>query len=798
VLVVDDAHWADQPSLRFLAFLGKRLDRTGLSLVIAVREGEPQTPDDLLDELRLERCATIVKPRPLSRRAVANVVRSTLLGEVDDKLVASCHQASAGNPLYLRELLLAVGDSSSPDATDSTDRLQESGPRPIARYVLRRLASIGPDAPSLAAAMAILGDGGSLRLAGRIADIDQRHAIRLARALAEAEILSSEDPFAFVHPVVRVAVEQHIAPDRREDMHAQAAKLLLNERADDDRVCAHLLALRPAERPFVVDALRDGARVALSRGAPEIACLYLSRALSEPPADNLRVGLLRELALAEEHVGSQAAIEHLREALDRARPEERAELALQLAGTLASFSRSAEAVELLTVELARAAEPREETRLRVALVVSGIVEPTPAVIDAVKALMRDVPPYPEGQAVLATAALATMTAGHPADKGLALAERALAMGPLRREDRGPLGAMFWASGGLFSTLIECEAFERARTILETVLDDESAAGHVRGLWITRHHLALLEQRLGRLAAAEANARLTREIVLGAGQSRSIAWPVYGLTEILLDTGALSDAEAALDLLPPEPWPSHISFTYARVARGRLRCALRQMDAGLEDLTAAGRELERIGCVGPAPTHWRAAAACGLHEAGRVDEARRLAREELERARAFGTKRATGLALRAAGMVAPADQQVPLLEESVSVLEPSPATLQRGRSLVELGAALRRRGNRRDAREPLRRGLDLAVRCGAAPLVERARQELLASGARPRRDAIAGRDALTPSEARIARLAAEGMTNREIAGSLFLSPKTVEMHLGRVYRKLGIDSRRMLADHMVED
>jgi DNA-binding CsgD family transcriptional regulator len=155
-------------------------------------------------------------------------------------------------------------------------------------------------------------------------------------------------------------------------------------------------------------------------------------------------------------------------------------------------------------------------------------------------------------------------------------------------------------------------------------------------------------------------------------------------------------------------------------------------------------------------------------------------------------------MRVAGVLAPLQEQLPLLEESVSMLEASPAVLQLGRSLVELGAALRRRGSRRDAREPLRRGLDLAVRCGAAPLAEHARQELFASGARPRRDAIAGRDALTPSEARIARLAAEGMTNREIAGSLFLSPKTVEMHIGRVYRKLGIDSRRMLADHMVED
>jgi DNA-binding CsgD family transcriptional regulator len=133
----------------------------------------------------------------------------------------------------------------------------------------------------------------------------------------------------------------------------------------------------------------------------------------------------------------------------------------------------------------------------------------------------------------------------------------------------------------------------------------------------------------------------------------------------------------------------------------------------------------------------------------------------------------------------------LLREAVEVLEDSPALLEHGRAFTELGAALRRANRRSEARDPLRRGLELAHRCGAKPLAERAHTELAASGARPRRLVLSGLDALTPSERRVASMAANGMTNREIAQALFVTRKTVEVHLSSSYRKLGITSRSLL-------
>ena len=165
--------------------------------------------------------------------------------------------------------------------------------------------------------------------------------------------------------------------------------------------------------------------------------------------------------------------------------------------------------------------------------------------------------------------------------------------------------------------------------------------------------------------------------------------------------------------------------------------------------------------------------------------------ELADVRAFGAPRALGIALRVAGLAQGGERGLELLDESVAVLRSSPALLERAHSLAELGAALRRAGRRAAAREPLAEALDLAARCGARPLAARAREELKATGARPRRAWRTGVEALTPSELRVVRLAAEGRTNREIAHELYVTLKTVEGHLSRAYTKLGIERRGQL-------
>ena len=192
--------------------------------------------------------------------------------------------------------------------------------------------------------------------------------------------------------------------------------------------------------------------------------------------------------------------------------------------------------------------------------------------------------------------------------------------------------------------------------------------------------------------------------------------------------------------------------------------------------------------------WRPVACAALLALGRGDEALALAEEELELCRRWGAPRQTGIALRT---LAAADEKrrEQLLEEAVEVLDGSEARLELAGALVDLGAEIRRSNRKSGSREPLMRGMDLAHDCGAEPLADRARTELRASGMRVRRTALSGPESLTDSERRVADLAVEGKTNREIAGELFVTVKTVEVHLSNTYRKLGVSGRRQLPHAM---
>jgi DNA-binding CsgD family transcriptional regulator len=231
------------------------------------------------------------------------------------------------------------------------------------------------------------------------------------------------------------------------------------------------------------------------------------------------------------------------------------------------------------------------------------------------------------------------------------------------------------------------------------------------------------------------------------------------------------------------------------ARGRLRLAqhrseeaLREFDtcASMFTADAWGMDVRDVGYV-----HARSGAALALLRLGRRQQALALAEAELADVRAFGAPRALGVTLRAVGLAAGGRQAIELLGESVATLRRSPAVLERAKSLVEFGAGLRRLGRRTEARGPLAEALDLAARCAARPLAARAREELVAAGARPRRDQRFGVAALTPSERRVAELAATGRTNREIAQQLYVTLKTVEGHLAQTYTKLGITGRAQL-------
>ncbi|MBV9047644.1 MAG: helix-turn-helix transcriptional regulator [Solirubrobacterales bacterium] len=229
-----------------------------------------------------------------------------------------------------------------------------------------------------------------------------------------------------------------------------------------------------------------------------------------------------------------------------------------------------------------------------------------------------------------------------------------------------------------------------------------------------------------------------------------------------------------------------------IARGRLRAAQSRFDEALGDFLDCGQRCARLGIVAPSGAPWRGEAALVYATCGNAAEARRLADEQLSLAQASGRPCTLGISLRVSGLIEGGESGLELLRESVRTLEGSQSPLELARARSDYGAGLRRAGRRVQARTELQLALDLAHRLGARRIANRARAELIAAGAKPRRDAITGRDALTAGELRVARLAAEGLTNREVAQALFITTKTAKAHLSRVYRKLEISRRGQLA------
>jgi DNA-binding CsgD family transcriptional regulator len=303
--------------------------------------------------------------------------------------------------------------------------------------------------------------------------------------------------------------------------------------------------------------------------------------------------------------------------------------------------------------------------------------------------------------------------------------------------------------------------------------------------------AWLLLRQGDLQGAAGDARTVLEASdLPAPQLyRTVATGV--LVTALTDQGDLEAAEAALARFAPGPPARAHSGAMLLLARGRLRAAQRRLDAALADMRAAGDIAVRIGAISPSSLAWRSEAALVLMALGERERAERLARGELGLAGTFAAPRTLGVALRAAGVVGSEGEE--LLREAAITLDAAGAALESARAIIDLGALLRRANRRADARELLREGLDIAHRGGAVALADQAEIELRAAGAKPRRARLTGLDALTASERRVAELAAQGMTNREIAQALFVTARTVEGHLTRTFQKLDLRSREDLPD-----
>jgi DNA-binding NarL/FixJ family response regulator len=262
----------------------------------------------------------------------------------------------------------------------------------------------------------------------------------------------------------------------------------------------------------------------------------------------------------------------------------------------------------------------------------------------------------------------------------------------------------------------------------------------------------------------------------------------------LARGQLEEAETALAIIGDHGIRTTMSHPLLLEVRARLRLAQHRPKEALEDALKAGQILEsEFGVVNPGVVAWRSTAALAEFARGRRERAEQLVTDELESAQGLGVTRVVIRDLRVLGQIVGGTTGIELLEQAVELADAGPVRLESMIALVDLGAALRRAKKRAAAREPLRKALELSSRGGATTIAERAMVELSSTGARPRRTMLTGVESLTPSERRVADLAAREMTTRMVAYALFITPKTVEFHLRNIYQKLNISSRAELAD-----
>ncbi|MFJ1709238.1 AAA family ATPase [Kitasatospora sp. NPDC088346] len=796
IVAIDDLQWSDRASLLWLQFLLRRADDLPV-VVIATTGPTEASPDvDVLD-----RVVPLFRYRlaltALDGAAVAAVVEE-ILGEAgDERFRDAVRTATGGNPFLLHTLLRSVRTSGLRPDAETADQITRYVPADAGRAVHQLLRSAGPHAQAVARATAVLGGTPALDLVAAVTGLPEPAVRDAVHALERAGLMCPSGDIAdFVCPMIRVAVANDVLPSERQEVNAHAARVMLDQGMPVEQVAAHALQA-PVGLPWTPDLLCRAADEAARGGAPDRVVTLLRRVLREPLGDDLRATVLIRLGEAELASDVPAAVHHLRQGLDLSRdPAERTGAARRLAGALFALDRYPDGVDVLgrTAESLREADPARALRLEIDQIYAGLHEAAlaPVVLPRLMDLqMSDAAGTSAERPLAALLGLRAIMQGESPAEAVALARQALTHGMNPPDDE----SLVYTGAVLFlSTTGETElALRYADAAVEEARRSGSAFTLVHSTGIR----ACVYSQLGRVLdcqrEAEATLQTLREIGVDPRHAHSVLATAV-LTESLLRQGRVDEAQSLLerDRLTAG-LNGHWVNDYVLLVRGQLRAAQGRPADAITDFRKCGERTEARGMGCPWMYPWRSEAALAHLALGEHEAARTLAAEELAIARRWSVPEAVGAALRVLAIATGGPQGLDLLRDAVRTLEGTPARFRHALALVDLGARLRRAGRVAEARDHLKEAVTAAHRHGAALVADRALEELRAAGDRPRTRTFQGVGALTPTECRVAGLAAKGMTNREIAQHLFVGLRTVEVHLTNAYGKLGIEGRPGLAE-----
>ncbi|MFN8150017.1 MAG: AAA family ATPase [Solirubrobacterales bacterium] len=791
-LLIDDAHWADPESLRWLNHLEKGIGDLPVLVAATVRRGEAPAAEEILRTLVAADESAAISPEPLSPEGSAALLERRLSATPSPALVASAQEATGGNPLLLDALALELVAQGAGAGAQAAEMASGLVPDSIVRTVLLRLRRLPESARGIAEALTILGEA-PLTRAAEMAGLTRAEGDAGVEALEAAEMVEGEKVLRFSHPILRSTIYEQISPRRRHARHVQAARLLHSAGEQPERIAPHLIAAGDVAIPGGAEILIEAGRRVYALGAPEATVRYLLRALELDPDPGTRAEILLQLGAAAIRSLDGSAVGHLQAAVEDATTDaQRRSALMELARahlTVLDLDAAADTFERALaisegdreLELSAIAELAsaelnlhrfERATVRIDAAVAGVGGETAA-----------------ERKLLAVAAFASAQSNAPAERTLDLATRALGDGDLVAEQSC---ASVIVMEALFA-LVLADGEELLERELEVAIADARERGWPIGVALASTISAWLHIRRGELALAAEEVRTASDIRAVHGATPLDPFVIAFEAWLRADAGRPEDGLALIAERLPEETPDAAVFQLPLLARGVMRLLTGSRDEGIADVMLVGERELRFGGLTPSAMAWRTIAARGLAARGEHARARELAAEELELAEALGTERAIGIARRGVALVGDEERRIAGLEEAVEHLRRSSARLDLARTLVELGVAMRHAKRPREAREPLREAVELARACGSAAVERRALDELGAAGEGGHDDAAAALGGLTPSELRVARMAVAGMSNRDIAAELDVGERTVEVHLTRTYRKLGVRNRRALID-----
>jgi DNA-binding CsgD family transcriptional regulator len=782
VSIVDDAHWIDSASLQSLAFAARRLRAEGVALLFAVREGEVS----LLDEAGLPELVLEGLPDASARELLVQDA-PTLAPKVAETVL----QTAEGNPLALIELPRALSVEEAAGQTPIVEPLRAGAS--LERALLRQLDRL-PDRAHRALLVAACAEPEESQALARALPIAGAAWADLESA-ESAEIVSLEGSIRFRHPLLR-SVLYHAAPAAQRRAAHRALADGLSPAGAPERVAWHRALAQASPDEEAAAALADAGTEARLRNAPDAAARAFERAAELTPSPEMRARRLftagESLVLAGQ---AERAVELLERALsDADEPELRLEIQHLHARTLVGAGRGGEAHALLAGEATKieGTDPGRAALLHAEASYGSLVsgQPRAALASAERAfaLAQDVGGEPLIAATLALAyGLIDVGEVQRGSEALDAGLRAL-------EQADPL--MVWqplmAAASFVSFLGREEESWEICTRLVSALRSASAPGLLSLPLATLCHL---EWRLGHWQEARATGTEAVELSHSAGLAGFWAFALTGLARL---AGSQGRAEECRELGTEALRSSNRTGVEGAIPYALGALVLGALGEGnLDEAVVQGAEMARFyyehGYRSPGSFQWHGDVIEAYFLAGRREEAHRLLESFSEEAKATTHPWGLPVAARCRGLLDDEGMFEDAFAEGLRLHVGQP--FERARTELALGERRRRARRRAEARAPLQSALATFEALGAEPWADRARKELQATGARPRRRAPGPTDELTPHELHVAQVVARGATNREAAAELFLSPKTIDFHLRNVYRKLGVRSRTELANRM---